>query len=128
MNVFSLLERASKRLQTSDALYHEQANTILGILRSSEVIPYKRSSLNGQLHKLVAGMLVEAYDADTSVDVAIRRAGTFHRYGFSTKIVSYMDKMVPNDLLISQTGKAKGTLVLSDLLDTYLSEPMLTQA
>ena len=39
-----------------------------------------------------------------------------------------MDKMVPNDLLISQTGKAKGTLVLSDLLDTYLSEPMLTQA
>ena len=73
-------------------------------------------------------MLVEAYDADTSVDVAIRRAGTFHRYGFSTKIVSYMDKMVAKDLLISQTGKAKGKLVLSDLLDTYLSEPMLTQA
>ena len=55
MNVFSLLERAGKRLQTSDALYHEQADTVLGILRSSEVIPYKRSSLNGQLHKLVCG-------------------------------------------------------------------------
>ena len=128
MNVFSLLERASKRLQTSDVLYHEQANTILGILRSSEVIPYKRSSINGRLHKLFACMLLEAYDADTSVDVATTRAGTFHRYGFSTKIVSYMDKMVANDLLISQTGKAKGKLVLSDLLDTYLSEPMLTQA
>ena len=128
MNVFSLLERASKRLQTSDAQYHEHANTILGILRSSEVIPYKRSSLNGQLHKLVAGMLVEAYDTSTTIDVGIRRAGTFHRYGFSTKIVNYMDKMVQQGLLVSQTDRAKGKLVLSDLLDTYLSEPMLTQA
>ena len=128
MNVFTLLERATKRLQLQDSLYHEQCEVVLGILRSSEVIPYKRSSLNGELHKLVAGMIVEAYHADTSVDVAIRRAGTFHRYGFSTKIVSYMDKMVAKDLLLSETGKAKGKLVLSDLLNTYLSQPMLTQA
>ena len=47
MNVFRLLELASERLTTNDALYHEQADTVLGILRSAGVLPHKRSSLNG---------------------------------------------------------------------------------
>ena len=126
MNVFTLLERASLRLQQGDALFHEQADTILGILRSSRVVPFKRSSLNGSLHRQVAGLIVQAYDENTSIDVGIRRCGTWHSYGFSTKVVSYLDKMVQNELLVSQTGKAKGALVLGDLLDTYLTEAHLT--
>ena len=47
MNVFRLLELASERLTTNDALFHEQADTVLGILRSASVLPHKRSSLNG---------------------------------------------------------------------------------
>tara|TARA_B110000211_G_C13517495_1_gene309452 strand:+ start:97 stop:483 length:387 start_codon:yes stop_codon:yes gene_type:complete len=126
LNVFTLLERASLRLQQGDALFHEQADTILGILRSSRVVPFKRSSLNGSLHRQVAGLIVQAYDEKTSIDVVIRRAGTWHHFGFSTKVVSYLDKMVQNELLVSQTGKAKGALVLGDLLDTYLTEAHLT--
>ena len=126
MNVFTLLERASLRLQQGDALFHEQADTILGILRSSRVVPFKRSCLNGSLHRQVAGLIVQAHDENTSIDVGIRRAGTWHHFGFSTKVVSYLDKMVQNELLVSQTGKAKGALVLGDLLDTYLTEAHLT--
>ena len=37
MNVFRLLEVASLRLKTNDALFHEQADTVLGILRSAGV-------------------------------------------------------------------------------------------
>ena len=92
--MFRLLELASDRLTTNDALFHEQADTVLGILRSAGVLPHKRSSLNGSLHKLVAGMIVEAYDTDTTIDVAVRRAGTFHHYGYSTKIVEYLDAAV----------------------------------
>ena len=47
MNVFRLLELASVRLTTNDALFHEQADTVLGILRSAGVLPHKRSSLMG---------------------------------------------------------------------------------
>ena len=126
MNVFRLLELASERLTTNDALYHEQADTVLGILRSAGVLPHKRSSLNGSLHKLVAAMIVEAYDTDTTIDVAVRRAGTFHHYGYSTKIVDYLDKAVEQGLLISQTGKAKGALTLSDILEAYLGEAQLS--
>ena len=41
MNVFRLLELASERLTTNDALFHEQADTVLGILRSAGVLPHK---------------------------------------------------------------------------------------
>ena len=128
MNVFSLLERATKRLQTNDPLYQEQADTLLSILRASGVVPFKRSSINGELHKIVAGMVVEAFKADTTIDVGTRRAGTFHRYGYSTKVISYLDKMVEQRLLISPTAKASGALVISDLLDAYLDDASLILA
>jgi len=128
MNVFRLLELASERLKTNDALFHEQADTVLGILRSAGVLPHRRSSLNGSLHKLVAAMIVQAYDDNTTLDVAVRRAGSWHYYGYSTKIVSYLDAAVEQSLLISQTGKAKGALSLGDILEAYLAEAQLSLA
>ena len=126
MNVFRLLEFASERLTTNDAMFHEQADTVLGILRSAGVLPHKRSSLNGSLHKLVAAMVVEAYETNTTIDVAVRRAGTFHRYGYSTKIIEYLDAAVEQDLLVSQTSKAKGAPVLGEIIETYLSQDQLS--
>ena len=126
MNVFRILEFAADRLKTNDALFHEQADTVLGILRSAGVLPHKRSSLNGSLHKLVAAMVVEAYETNTTIDVAVRRAGTWHRYGYSTVIISYLDAAVEQDLLVSQTGKAKGALALGEIIETYLDEAQLT--
>ena len=126
MNVFRLLEFAADRLKTNDALFHENADTVLGILRSAGVLPHKRSSLNGSLHKLVAAMIVQAYDTNTTIDVAVRRGGTFHRYGYSTKIVEYLDAAVEQRLLISNTGKAKGALALDKIIEAYLDEAQLT--
>ena len=126
MNVFRLLEFAADRLKNNDALYHEQADTVLGILRSAGVLPHKRSSPNGGLHKLVAAMVVEAYETNTTIDVAVRRAGTWHRYGYSTVIISYLDAAVEQDLLVSQTGKAKGALALGEIIETYLSQDQLS--
>ena len=48
MNVFRLLEVASERLTTNDALFHEQADTVLGILRSAGVC-HTSVILNGSL-------------------------------------------------------------------------------
>ena len=128
MNIFRLLQVASLRLATNDPLFHEQADTVLGILRSAGVLPHKRSSLNGSLHKLVSAMIVQAYDTNTTIDVAVRRAGSWHYYGYSTKIVSYLDAAVEQSLLISQTGKAKGALSLGDILEAYLAEAQLSLA
>ena len=128
MNVFRLLEFAADRLKTNDALFHEQADTVLGILRSAGVLPHKRLSLNGTLHKLVAAMIVEAYDTNTTIDVAIRRAGTWHRYGYSTVIISYLDAAIEQGLLVSHIGKAKGALALGEIIEAYLDQTQLTLA
>ena len=72
MNIFMLLQRASERLEKGSPDFNDSADTILAILRSQEVVPYKRRSVNGELHKMVAGSIVEAYDTDTTIDVGSR--------------------------------------------------------
>ena len=122
MNLFSLLQQGEQRLQSNDTLFHSQADVVLGILRSTGSIPSKRTSLNGQLHRLVAAALVVAYDEDITIDITVRRSETFHDYGWSTKIISYLDAAVANDLLLAQTGKAKGRLHLGPVLRDYLAD------
>ena len=121
MNIFSLLERASNRLKQNDAQFQHQTETTVAILRSSGVLPIKRASVNGAIHHLLCAAIVEAYDNNTSVDITSRSAGKFHYYGFSTKLIGYLDKAVQSKLLVSKTDKAKGALELGDILETYLA-------
>ena len=120
MNLFMLLLRSREHLEKGSPEFSDIADTILALLRSHEVIPYKRSTVNGGLHKMVAGAIVEAYCRDTTIDIGSRHQGTFAYYGFSTKIVEYLDKAVAKDLLLSQTSKARGKLSLGPLLLDYL--------
>lgn len=120
MNLFMLLQRSKEHLEKGSSEFSDTADTILALLRSHEVIPYKRSTVNGGLHKMVAGAIVEAYDRDTTIDVSSRHQGLFSHYGFSTKIVEYLDKAVEKKLLLSEYKKAKGKLRIGSLLQDYL--------
>jgi len=122
MNIFSLLQRATKRLQQYDAEFHQQTETTVAILRSSEVLPIKRASINGAIHHLISAAIVEAYNANTSIDIPTRSAAKFHYYGYSTKLISYLDKAVQSKLLLSKSDKAKGSLTIGEILETYLSD------
>ena len=121
MNIFNLLQHARIRLATNDPEFHNATDTTVAILRSSGVLPWRRSSINGELHKLVSAVIVEAHETNETIDIATRRAGTFNRYGYSTKIISFFDKMVQTNLLQSATGKAKGQLVIGSLLQNYIA-------
>jgi len=124
MNVFLLLERANKKLEEGAPCFTDATHTITAILRTQEVIPHKRISINGPLHNMFAGAIVEAYEADTTIDVNTRHAGRYAYYGFSTKIIEYLDKAVEQDLLLSQTDKAKGKLNIGRLLNAYLEDAL----
>ena len=121
-SIFNLLQHARIRLATNDPEFHNATDTTVAILRSSGVLPWRRSSINGELHKLVSAVIVEAHETNETIDIATRRAGTFNRYGYSTKIISFLDKAVSSSLLSSTTNKAKGKLSIGTLLDTYLSD------
>ena len=56
-------------------------------------------------------MIVQAYDDNTTIDVAVRRAGTFHHYGYSTKIVDYLDAAVEQGLAHLTDRQGQGRIV-----------------
>ena len=120
-SIFNLLQHARIRLATNDPEFHNTTDTVVAILKSSGVLPIRRASINFTLHKLVSAVIVEAHETGETIDVATRRAGTFNRFGYSTKIISYLDKAIQQNLLSSNTGKAKGQLVIGSLLQNYIA-------
>ena len=118
------MNSAKERLSINDPFFNERTDLTLAILRSKGAIPFKRSQLNGGLHKQVAAAIVAAYEAGSSIDVTTRRSQTLHELGYSTKILDYLDNMVKQELLISQSKKADGRLYLGELLTTYLDHPV----
>jgi hypothetical protein len=120
-SIFNLLQHARIRLATNDPEFHNTTDTVVAILKSSGVLPIRRASVNFTLHKLVSAVIVEAHETGETIDVATRRAGTFNRFGYSTKIISYLDKAIQQNLLSSNTGKAKGQLVIGSLLQNYIA-------
>ena len=124
MNLLKLLDSAKSKLLENDPYFHDRTGLILDILRTTGAVPFKRSKLNGSIHTNVAAALVIAYEANTSIDVTIRRAQTIHDLGHSTKVIGYLDNMVKQDLLISRTNRADGRLYLGNILTTYLDQPL----
>ena len=124
MNLYHLLSKAEDRLQAHDPMYNDKSDLVMAILRSKGILPYNRCSLNGGLHKVVSGALVAAHEADTTIDISTRRAASIHEAGHSTKLIPYLDKMVRDNLLVSQTNKAEGKMALGALLTTYLDHSL----
>ena len=120
MNLFVLLGNVEAKLETGeDPYFNEATELVTSILRTEEVLPYKRISLNGALHQLFSGIIVAAYEAETSIDVTSRHMATYHAYGFTTKAVGWLDKAVAKGLLLSPyEHKAKGALMIGPLLTT----------
>ena len=112
-------------MHDNDPMYNDKSDLVMAILRCKGVLPYNRCSLNGGLHKLVSSALVAAHEAGTTVDVATRRAATIHEAGYSTKLIPYLDKMVKDNILVSQTNKAQGKMTLGALLTTYLDHSLV---
>ena len=122
MNLLKLLQLGQERLNTDDPVFTAKVETLLSVLRSAGVVPYKRLSLNNHVHAMFAAALVVAHEKQTAVDVTIRHQATYHVFGFSTRIVHYIDAAIKQELLIQQPNATDGRLQLSVILDTYLSD------
>ena len=90
MNLFHLLDRSEERLSANDSAFNEQTEVVQAILKAGGALSFRRAMLNGALHKQVAASIVLAAEADDSIDIPTRRAGTLHEYGYSTKVIEYL--------------------------------------
>ena len=121
MNLFHLLDLGEERLAANDECFNEQTAIVEAILKAVGALPYRRANLNRELHQLVAASIVAAHDADDTIDIVTRRAGTLVEAGRSTKIIEYLDKAVAAGLLQSQSRRAEGRLRVSGTISSYLS-------
>ena len=122
MNLFHLLDRSVERLAANDPAFNEQTEVVQAILKAVGALPFRRASLNRELHQLVAASIVVAHEADDTIDITTRRAGTLHEYGYSTKVIEYLDKAVSAELLQSKHNRAEGAVSLGPVLQAYLAK------
>ena len=122
MNLFHLLDRSEERLAANDPAFNEQTEVVQAILKAVGALPFRRAMLNGALHKQVAASIVLAAEAEDSIDIPTRRAGTLHEYGYSTKVIEYLDKAVSAQILQSKHNRAEGAVTLGPVIQTYLAQ------
>ena len=96
---------------------------VIGVLRSSGVVPYNRTSQNGFLHKLFSASLVMAYNEDTPIYIASRKVESYLNRGMTTNTICWLDKMAKAGFLFSEgrNYKAEGKCELAPMIKDILS-------
>ena len=120
MNVISLMKRV-KESPVNHPDFQERSATVLGILRTFDILSPKRASQNGHLHQQLSNALVLAYDNNETIDVSTRRMGNLQQFGITTRLIKWLDDLVKTGLLCGPSpDKAEGKLVIGDLLSDHL--------
>ena len=138
MNLFKLKELAEDQLSHPTPHFNEEVETVLGIMRSTGVVPYKRSSINGHVHRLMSAIIVIAHRLKVDIEVSSRKAGYYAERKVSTRFINYLDGLVGQGLLVSTTPvqldffyklgdapakvKASGALSVGDTFKRFLNK------
>ena len=118
MRYTELADTAKLSLLDNDDKFHDRAERLVSLMRCSGIVPTRRTSLWGHWHKLLAAMIVTAYDEQTTVDITTRRKGTFADVGLTASMIKWFDNLVELEMLIPRNGssKAQGALLLAPSL------------
>jgi len=116
---------------------NEEVETALGIMRSTGAVPYKKSSSNEHLHRLISAVIVLAHRLKEDIEVSSRKAGYYAEHKVSTKFINYLYRFVGQNLLISSSPvqldlfykfgyaptkvKASGASSVGDTFSKYLN-------
>lgn len=121
MEYIELARRSKLRLMQNDTEFHDKAERIVGLMRSLNIVPSRRATLWGHWHKLLAAMLVTAYEDEVTVDIHTRRKGTLSEAALTTNLIKWMDQLVMKGLLLPRNGSAQATGAL------LLAHPLIEQ-
>ena len=122
LDIVSLMEEASARLERYDAEFVDKVETILAILRSKGVLSSKRLQQNGSYHTVLAASLVLAHEKQADIYLRTRSQGDLFKQGVSTTLISFLDNAIEQGLILSQAKdyKARGRMSLSEIITSYL--------
>ena len=122
LDIVSLMEEASARLERYDAEFVDKVETILAILRSKGVLSSKRLQQNGSYHTVLAASLVLAHEKQADIYLRTRSQGDLFKRGVSTTLISFLDNASEQGLILSQAKdyKARGRMSLGEIITSYL--------
>jgi len=122
LDIISLMEEASARLERYDAEFVDKVETILAILRSKGVLSSKRLQQNGSYHTVLAASLVLAHEKQADIYLRTRSQGDLFKQGVSTTLISFLDNAIEQGLILSQAKdyKARGRMSLGEIITSYL--------
>ena len=122
LDIVSLMEEASARLERYDAEFVDKVETILAVLRSKGVLSSKRLQQNGSYHTVLAASLVLAHEKQADIYLRTRSQGDLFKQGVSTTLISFLDNAIEQGLILSQAKdyKARGRMSLSEIITSYL--------
>ena len=120
--IINLMDAATKQLMKHDPAFNDKAETVLAILRATEIVKSLRTTQNGALHKSLAAAMALAHKTGDTIYVASRAAQTIYDRGGSTRLIPWLDKLVKAGLLLSASklNRAEGSMKLGPLLEMYL--------
>lgn len=130
-NLLDLMSEAATILDgNADASFTSAVQGVVLILKASEALPFMRSSANGYSHTQLAAALVLAYQRGVDVMLPTRKAQTLFDMGYSTCLLSWLDRSVAAGALISNSPdkKAKGPLKLGPMITDYLDNKAMQAA
>ena len=127
MNIFELNKLAQLQLEERDVIFNEQVEVVTGILRSMGILPYRRMTINGNVHRLFSAMIVLTYNLRETIHIHTRKLETFGDEGLSTMYLGWLDKCVEADLLSSLSVKkiAEGNVSIGELIKNYCNTYIL---
>ena len=99
MDIKDLMADSKRRLINNNPVYTERVDVVLALLRALGVLSHSRISINGLKHRVFAGALVSAYENKTCVELYSRRQADLFAKGHRTRILSWLDKFVQNEVL-----------------------------
>lgn len=122
IDIVTLIEEASSRLDCYDPIFIDKVETVLAILRSKGVVSSRRLSQNGKYHTVLAASLVTAHEKKTDLYLHSRSQGDLFKQGVSTTAIGFLDSAIEQGLILSQAkdGKARGRMSLGEIIISYL--------
>ena len=100
--VFSLpdaLSEVDNMIEIGDTVFHDRAETVLGVLCATDTLNVRRSALNGSNHKTFAPMIVLMIDQCLQVEVDEYNTTELKTSGYNKSFMQYMERTYARGVL-----------------------------
>lgn len=122
MNLVAAIQQAQDRAALKPS-FAEKVEIVTCLLRAKQVLPFRRSILNGHRHHELAGAIALAHELKTTLDIRHRSAALYHADGQSTMIPKWLTRCLEAGILEADNANnvPHGKLRVTNLVSRFVA-------